>query len=219
MKRNKLVQFILSLLFPSFCAGCGAEGGFLCPACERTCVILRAPTKHASKSSIALTYAATEYRQQPIVQRLIATLKYRGAKDTANHCADLIIAHLRHARFSPPPDTIMTAVPLHARRLRERGFNQADRIARIISKTYGIPYTHNILARIAHTPAQAHMDDRKKRLENMRGAFVCAGANTARGKTVVIVDDVMTTGATLEACAQALKEAGAQKIIACVVAK
>lgn len=219
MKRNRFFQFILSLVFPSFCVGCDAEGSFLCASCERTCVIQRAPVEHGGESAIALTYAATEYREQPIVQKLIATLKYKKVKDAAHPCGGLIVAHLRLARFVPPADCIMTAVPLHQKRQRERGFNQADRIARIVAEAYDIPYMHTILTRTIHTPAQAHMDDRKKRLENMRGAFRCMHTKAIYRKTVIIVDDVMTTGATLDACARALKDAGARKIIACVVAK
>lgn len=219
MKRNRFLQFILSLVFPSFCVGCDAEGSFLCASCERSCVIQRAPVTHSGASTISLTYAATEYRDQPIVQKLIATLKYKKAKDAARRCADLVASHLHLAHFVPPADCVMTAVPLHIKRLRERGFNQADHIARIIGETYSIPYMPNILIRRVHTPAQAHMDDRKKRLENMRGAFRCIETGAIHKKTVIIVDDVMTTGATLEACARALKDAGARKVIAFVVAK
>lgn len=219
LKRNKVVQFILSLVFPSFCVGCDAEGSFLCAACERTCVIQRAPVDHPRTSAIARTYAAMEYRDQPITQKLIATLKYKRAKDAAYRCADLLIAHLRMARFVPPAHCIMTAVPLHTRRLHERGFNQADLIARAISEAYAMPYDPHILTRTLNTPAQARSHERAERLKNMRNAFICARPSLIRDKTVFIIDDVMTTGATLEACARALKDAGARKIIACVVAK
>lgn len=153
------------------------------------------------------------------MQKLIATLKYKKAKDAARRCADLAIAHLRMARFVPPQNCIMTAVPLHARRLRERGFNQADLIARAISEAYAMPYDSRLLTRTLNTPAQAHTHERTERLQNMHNAFICARPSAILGKTVIIVDDVMTTGATLEACAHALKEAGARKVIACVVAK
>lgn len=199
--------------------GCNTEGSFLCSSCAQTCVIQRAPVAHTGASVIAYTYAATEYREQPTVQKLIATLKYRGAKDAARHCGDLIMRHLKLARFTPPHDCIMTAVPLHHKRLRERGFNQADCIARTISTACTIPYDAHLLSRTLHTPQQTHLQERKKRLENMQNAFLSKDTYKVRGKTVIIVDDVMTTGATLEACARALRDAGAKKIIAFVVAK
>lgn len=219
MKQNKISQFILSLFFPSFCVGCNTEGSFLCSSCAQTCVIQRAPVAHTGTSAIAFTYAATEYREQPIVQKLITTLKYRGAKDAARHCADLVMRHLKLARFTPPHDCIMTAVPLHQKRFRERGFNQADCIARVIGTAFPIPYDPRLLLRTIHTPQQTHLQERKKRLENMRNAFLCIDKNRVYGKTVIIVDDVTTTGATLEACAQACKDAGARRVMAFVVAK
>lgn len=219
MKRNSIIQFILSLIFPSFCVGCNTEGSFLCTACANTLVIQRAPVPRSGASRVALTYAACEYREQPIAQKLITALKYRGAKDIAHHCADILALHLKLTHFTPPSDCIMTAVPLHHRRLRERGFNQSDLIARLVSAAYAIPYTPRVLSRTVCTLPQTEVQERAKRLINVQDAFACAHPKDVRGKTVIIVDDVTTTGATLEACARALKEAGAKKIMAFVVAK
>jgi len=217
--RNKLVQFILDLLFPSFCVGCDREGSVLCAACRSTIVIQRIPTRPAGRSSLSMIYAATEYREQRTVSRLIGALKYHGVKRAADHCADILTTHLRLAQFAPQKNYLVTAVPLYKKRLRERGFNQAELIAKNIAAQYVLPYAPRILARTIHTTPQTEMKERAQRLENVKGTFVCYNGETVRGKYIMLIDDVTTTGATFEACAQALKAAGAKKIIACAIAK
>ena len=166
-----------------------------------------------------MLYAATEYREQKTVSRLIGALKYHGAKGAAIHCADILKTHLRLAQFAPQKNYIVIAVPLHKKRLRERGFNQAELIAKDIAAHYALPYASRVLARALHTTPQTEVSESAKRLENVKGAFVCYNAKTVRGKYVMLIDDVTTTGATFEACARALKAAGAKKIIACAIAK
>lgn len=216
---NKFVQFILALLFPSFCVGCDTEGSVLCAACRNAIVVQRVPTRPAGRSSLSMLYAATEYREQKIASLLIGALKYHGVKRAADHCADILITHLCLAQFAPQKNYLVTAVPLHRKRLRERGFNQSELIAKHIAAQYALPYAPRILARTIHTTPQTEVRERAKRLENVKGAFVCYNAQTVRGKYIILIDDVTTTGATFEACAHALKSAGAKKIIACAVAK
>lgn len=166
-----------------------------------------------------MLYAATEYREQKTVSRLIGALKYHGVKDAAVHCADILKTHLRLAQFAPQKDWLVIAVPLHRKRLRERGFNQAELIAQNIAAHYTIAYAPRVLARVIRTTPQTEVRERIKRLENVKGAFVCYNAKTVRGKYIMLIDDVTTTGATFEACARALKSAGAKKVIACAIAK
>lgn len=217
--KNKLVQFALDILFPSFCVGCATEGSVLCAACKNTIVIQRVPTRPPGRSALSMIYAATEYREQKIAACLIGALKYHGVKRAADHCADILATHLRHAQFAPQKDWLVTAVPLHKKRLRERGFNQAELIAKNIAARYTLPYAPRILARTLSTTPQTEVRERAKRLENVKGAFVCYNAKTVRGKYIMLIDDVTTTGATFEACAQTLKSAGAKKVIACAIAK
>lgn len=166
-----------------------------------------------------MIYAATEYREQKTIPPLIGALKYKGVKRAAEHCADILKTHFHLAQFTPQKEWLVVAVPLHRKRLRERGFNQAELIAKNIAAHYTIAYAPRILARAIHTTPQTEVREREKRLENVKGAFVCYNAKTVRGKCIMLVDDVTTTGATFEACAHALKAAGAKKIIACAIAK
>ncbi len=166
-----------------------------------------------------MLYAATEYREQKTAARLIGALKYHGVKRAADHCADILKEHFCLAQCAPQKDWLVVAVPLHRRRLRERGFNQAELIAKNIATHYMLPYVPRVLVRAIHTTPQTEVSERAKRLENVKGAFVCYNAKMVRGKCIMLIDDVTTTGATFEACAHALKIAGARKVIACAIAK
>ena len=108
-------------------------------------------------------------------------------------------------------------VPLHRRRLRWRGFNQAELLAAALDLQ--IPLEPAILKRKRYTKPQVSMRDRRARKENLRDAFVVTDARAVRGKTILLVDDVITTGSTLAYCAAALKHAGAQHVYCLVVAR
>ena len=130
---------------------------------------------------------------------LIHSLKYRGNLAMATVLADLLLTAVEGHQGLP--DAIVP-MPLHPLRLRERGFNQSLEIARILSARTGIPLLRDACQRIRHTPSQTTLPW-KARQQNIRGAFSCNG-NLA-GKQVVIVDDVMTTGATLNELAKVLR--------------
>jgi ComF family protein len=113
-------------------------------------------------------------------------------------------------------DAIVPA-PLHWRRRWDRGFNQADLLAREVSRRTGIPIDRRLL-RTRSTPPQAGLSAAERR-RNVQGAFAAAGKSAIRGKRLIIIDDVMTTGATLEACARVLKRAGASQVAVLTLAR
>jgi ComF family protein len=139
-------------------------------------------------------------------------LKYQGWHRVAAEMA------LRMARVAWPPDVIeertsLIPVPLSARRLRERGYNQSERLAAALAGHWKIPVLNDVLARRRHTESQTHLTP-GERLRNVSGAF-CAqpsAATAIRGCHVVLVDDVVTTAATLNACAAALCDGGARTV-------
>ena len=104
----------------------------------------------------------------------------------------------------------LVPVPLHPRRLRERGYNQAELLAQQMGRRLGVPVAARSLVRVRNTPAQARSENRETRRANVAAAFRAKDAFD--GRRVLLVDDVCTTGATLEACAAALREAGAQEV-------
>ena len=108
-------------------------------------------------------------------------------------------------------------VPLHKSRYWERGFNQSEIVADEISKINGLPVLKNVLKRKKNTKDQTNLT-REQREENVRGAFVVAHPEIINGKNIILVDDVITTGATLSECARMLKQAGAEKILGITIA-
>ena len=105
----------------------------------------------------------------------------------------------------------MTAVPLHPARRRERGYNQAWRLATGLANRLGVPAIEDVLVRVRHTSAQARLDPERRR-RNLAGAFQVREPQRYRERKVLIVDDVLTTGATLEACLGTLAGAGARPV-------
>jgi ComF family protein len=147
--------------------------------------------------------------------RLIQRLKYGGRLALAVPLADLLAASVLDRLPSQPLPDALVPVPLSAPRQRGRGFNQAAEIARAASARLGRPVLH-ALERHRDAPAQATLS-RRRRVANVRGAFRCV--EPVRGLSLALVDDVMTTGATLAAAATALNQGGATRVAAWAVAR
>jgi ComF family protein len=143
------------------------------------------------------------------VQSLAAPLTDRA-------CDLLALRHDTASLFGACP--LIVPVPLHASRLRERGYNQAELIARRVAVITAMPICATALSRIRPTGQQVKTSGRSERRENMRGAFVVTDGVAVVDRDIVLVDDVTTTGATLEDCARALKEAGASSVSAITLA-
>ena len=216
-KQNGYIKFVLDTLFPSFCVGCGKEGTFLCGDCHARIIIKRIPQKPDTKSALSGIYAATDYNQRPVAE-LITGLKFHSIADMKYPLTGILIRHLSLVNFQPPKNCVITPVPLHKRREIKRGFNQAGLIAKEIAEFFKIPYCEDALKRIKNTKPQTETSNHNQRLENIKNAFACRKPELVAGKRIIIVDDVMTTGATLNECARALKSAGARSVIAFAVA-
>ena len=133
--------------------------------------------------------------------------------------SSLVLAHLSHinrpGNFS---DFLLIPIPLHKRKLRERGFNPAKEIAREISENLKIPVLNNVLAKIKQTPAQAELK-KEEREKNVLGVFSCLNKELITAKKILLVDDIFTTGATMEESALTLKKAGAKEVWGIVIAR
>ena len=163
--------------------------------------------------AFARTLAALSYAFP--TDALIHSLKYRANLAMASILADLLIEKIDNVVSSMPPDCIVP-MPLHPARLRDRGFNQALEIARRVSKESGIALLPDACQRIKDTPPQTGLPW-KEREKNIRGAFACEMDLT--GKHVVVLDDVMTTGTTLNELAKVLRKRGATEVSAWVMAR
>ena len=185
------------------CPLCGlsTSGGEICGGC------LRNPPPFASTTA-ALRYAAP-------LDMLVTRFKFGGGWQLAEFLAELAGRRLDLAKLGD----VAVAVPLHPSRERQRGFNQSRELARrLCAKSGGaIPLMEGWVLRVANTPRQTGMKDRAERRRNVRGAFFASPQ--ARGRRVVVVDDVMTTGATLEEIARTLKRAGAKSVANAVLGR
>jgi ComF family protein len=141
-----------------------------------------------------------------VLARVVQHLKYRGARALAAPLADLMAD-----RYPFPDDALLAPVPLHISRLRARGYNQALLLARGVARRRHLALAPRLLARTRSTAEHAHLDA-AARHRNVRGAFAVRPGPSIGGRTIVLIDDVLTTGATADACARALRAAGATRI-------
>lgn len=198
------------------CPGCGAwpeasrslpdPAPTLCGECRRV----------PRPWTLALAHAPYEGR----LRDLVLAYKFEGRMQAGRALQECLLhAYERGARTLPgfqPPD-LMAPVPLHARRLLRRGFNQSREIARLLSARHGLPIDQKCLLRVRRTTPQMELG-RGERAENIRGAFQ-ADPKRIAGKSVLLVDDIMTTGSTLEECARILLRAGANRVDVLVLAR
>ena len=149
------------------------------------------------------------------MRQAIHELKYRNLRSLAAPLAELLWDYLVE---NPLPGEVLVPVPLHPKRLWERGYNQSHRLAEELGKLTGIPVVADCLVRRRHTSPQARAVNAEERQSNIDGAFVCRDHRFWE-KQVLLVDDVATSGATLDACAAALKAVGATSVWGLVMAR
>lgn len=147
------------------------------------------------------------------LRHAIHHLKYRDKPQLAVPLGQLLASRMQaEARtFRGLAFDGVVPVPIHPRRSRERGYNQAERIARSLCRTAGLTLERGLLTRVRHTRSQVGLSA-KERAENLTGAFAVRSGKNTEGKTFLLIDDVTTTGSTLHECAQALKEAGSAAV-------
>lgn len=205
---NAFGESLLELLFPDRCAGCGRYGGLFCARCAAT---LQAYPAVEVLPDLDAAFIAFLFDER--MREALHMLKYRRVQRMAGPLADLMLQQL-DAQL--PPATLMP-VPLHAGRLAERGFNQAEAIARRLARRTGRALRVSGLQRRRDTGQQARLN-RAERQTNVAGAFIWQ-STTLPPAAVLIVDDVLTTGATIGACARALRDAGSREVYAVALAR
>ena len=185
-----------------------------CPRCNaqsnesQICGACLTEPPHFDETTSAFRYAYP-------LDRLVQAYKFNANLGLLPLFADALARAIR-ANGAPAPPDLVIPLPLAPRRLAARGFNQSSLLGERVSKTLGIRFEARGMLRVRETPPQAGLN-REARLKNMRGAFDCA--QRLDGRHVAVVDDVMTTGATLSEAAKALKKAGAAQVSAWVIAR
>lgn len=231
MRAVHIKEWLLDLVFPKFCAHCGAEGSFLCPSCRQE-LRFQAPscpvcvkrnftgilcTNCQEKSALRRFLAPFSYRD-PIARKLIHAYKYERLRELKMVFADEITAFLNFYGIRPRAGSVLVPIPLHRSRERERGFNQAILLAEELSQRLRLP-VEAAIARRRPTEHQTLMPSYEARRENVAGAFRIIHPEAVRAKTVILVDDVSTSGATMSEAARLVREVGAHSVWAIVVAK
>ena len=218
---HQLKTAFLDLLFPLRCLGCGKEGDLLCPLCRQSlpkievpfCQRCGTPVKEGILCPTCSTYPLTIdgirslFAFEGTVRQAIHQFKYRHIKTMASPLGQLLT---RFLQTHPMPGETLIPVPLHPKRLRQRGYNQASLLTSEISKNTGLPVIERTLLRLRDTVSQTKTASAAERRANVRDAFACR--KELHGENILLIDDVCTTGATLDACATALKTAGAGSV-------
>ncbi|MEO0258063.1 MAG: ComF family protein [candidate division WOR-3 bacterium] len=192
-----LLRSVLDIFYPRFCYVCQIPSyGLLCQRCEGKVEELRSfKTLFLFDSHIEKVFSLYEYRDE--ISTLLQIFKYECRWEVAEYLLSLVSIHLGNYDFIVP-------VPLHHVRFRERGGNQSEIVAKHISKISGIPMVKKGIIRTRYTRKQVELS-RDERLQNVKGAFRVLNPERFKGKRVLLVDDVYTTGATLENLAKAFK--------------
>jgi ComF family protein len=212
---------------PAFCVQCNAAGGWLCEICAEQIFFVKAQVCYrCGKLSeqgktcqrcrrythLSGVLVATHYESGP-VRELVHRLKYEALTDLAKILSRILLQAVEGKAWD---GWTVVPVPLHPGRLTKRGFNQADLLGRRLAGYLRMPYRSQWLRRIRATEAQVELSGMHRRI-NVYKAFLAK--QDLRGMKILLVDDVMTTGATLEDAARALKDAGAKMVWAAVVAR
>ena len=196
----------LSWLGEPCCARCGLPFEYGSPSEERECGACLADPPRFERLRSAVAYGET-------ARKVALKLKYGGRPSVAETLARFIARHLSPCDAARASASILVPVPLHRWRIWKRGYNQAALIATALSARSGIPAELDVLRRIKPTPALRGLNRRERALA-VRGAFAVdeAGRERVKGKVAILVDDVFTSGATADACARALRRAGAERV-------
>lgn len=245
----KIKTFILDLLFPKFCLGCGAEDNWLCRACEQKIVLVKTqvcpvcgkisqngqycakcrfdeilvevegrkkPKKVKRRKSLQGIIVAAYFEEGP-TRELIHNFKYNHILEIKDVLGAALLNGLRENQIFDSR-TIITAVPLHFWRQARRGYNQAEVLADYVASHLKFEKNFKILKKIRWTNPQVKYGGKKRR-KNLENAFVFNKNYKIANRTVLLVDDITTTGTTLEECAKVLRAAGARKVWGLVVAR
>lgn len=212
-----MLSLLKEILFPPLCVGCQKMYTFLCPSCYNKLSFTAAAFPLSISSEVELLVHPC-FSYHSIAKSLIRTYKFSPVPDLSPLIAELLF---QSSSFEWQQAQFITAVPLHPKRLAERGFNQSELVARELCKLTGARYLP-LLTRTEHSAPQSSITDRTERLERMQNQFQLrdnwADQFTDITSSIVIIDDVFTTGATLKACATELLKNNCRKLSAVTIA-
>jgi len=238
---NNIKKFTTDLLFPKFCLGCQKEGIYLCEDCKATleiaefdyCLCEKNPMRiftnfksgkcsRCQNKKLSGLYFALAYKEKPLTKKLIHQFKYSPyIKELAKDLSAILIEHFIISGKNINEifeNSVLIPVPLHAKKIRERGYNQSEELAKELSKALKIPAISDNLIKIKHTESQMELS-KEKREKNLENAFKINDSASLAGKKVFLVDDVYTTGSTMQECALVLRDSGAKSVWGIAIAR
>ena len=236
-QKNLFTKFkvvFLDLLFPRFCVSCGIEGTWLCASCKEDIVLVKSQLcagcqrlspngrycpKCRKGKALKGIIVASYYEEGPI-REMIHNFKYNSVTELDNELVDLLYQAFKNFKENNIKIDIITFAPLHSARLAQRGYNQAEILANKLSGKTKIE-VKPLLYKNKKTKRQVELTGKKRR-ENLLGVFGTRMKNlesSVKNKKILIIDDITTTGTTLNECAKVLKDAGAKEIWGLVVAR
>ncbi len=227
-------NIVLDVIFPPICLTCKKNlnksdkykiicqqclssvilyDSLFCPVCLR-----RTPEKNECHPKAHYSLAPACHYDNEIIKKLIWQFKYEYWMSAAEPLSELLSNYLKNLNTTLKDFSIIY-VPLHKKREFQRGFNQCAVLANYISKELRMEIIKNNLIRIKNTETQADLKDYKSREDNIKNSFSINNSELLKGKNILLIDDVYTSGATLNEAARVLKAGGVKKILALVVAK
>jgi competence protein ComFC len=228
---HDLFSGLLDLVYPSYCLVCGkADDDYLCPDCIEMIDVIG--DMHCHKCAIpcethicldcqsrefAFDWACSAGLYEGVLRKGIHALKYDMHLAIIDQLAGLMVCCYPHRQLNGKVD-IVVPIPIHRDRLIERGFNQSEELGRPLCKRISVPLESNALFRIRNMRHQVSLPQ-DKRMLNIKGAFAVPNPALVLGKRVLLVDDVFTTGATLNEAAKVLKESGALSVYVYTLAR
>jgi ComF family protein len=238
---SKLKEFLLDLFFPKFCLGCQKENTYLCDDCRSLldiaefdyCLCNKKPTllppqqksgkcSRCQDKKLSGLYFALPYKEKQLTKKLIYQFKYQPyLKDLAKTLASILIEHFIKTNKNTNEiwdNGILVPVPLDKKKIKTRGYNQSEELAKELATILKVPVIVNNLVKIKQTKPQMELskEEREKNLEN---AFIIKNPAELAGKKIFLVDDVYTTGSTMEECSKILREIGVKSVWGIAIAR
>ena len=234
-------EFLLDLFFPKFCLGCKKEGMYLCDDCRTLLDIsefdyclcdtkpLRLPLnlksgkcQRCQNKKLSGLYSALPYKEKQLTRKLIYQFKYQPyLKDLSKTLASILIEHFVISGKNTDEiwiEGVLMPVPSDKKKLKIRGYNQAEELAKELSKVLQIPVITDNLIKIKSTKSQMELSKEERGI-NLEGAFIIKKPTELAGKRIFLVDDVYTTGSTMEECAKVLRNTGVKQVWGIVLAR
>ncbi len=223
---NKLAS---DIVFPPICVNCKIsipdQKRFLCQSCFDEIILnsafycpkcmARLPKTSRCHDTSYILAAASRF--EPPIPSLIHTFKYKKIEGIGTILCAMLISYLKETGIDLSR-YVITFIPLHSSKLRARGFNQSQILASVVSDYFSVPCL-DVIKRTKNNPPQAKTKNFSERIGNISGCFQVTNPKSISGKNVIIIDDVSTSGATLDEISTLLKKYGAERIIGLVVAK